>query len=228
MAGTKTQPGLSHVNPLEKEAVRSFAKNVAKGTLDEFEESGKTFLAQILGLDNKNSHHSQKATQTEQDTHAQPHKNVEIFNLKNHQNAETPKAHTEKAHSRAEAAIDYHRDIVKSRERASKGETHEMQRNIEQIKVELSKLVASSHVLKLQFAEVSVEQSSTTVGEYHINFFEWMLTVIRSAREKVEDSGAWLGTVKGKGAKRDYWGMFKQHGTTFGLSGERAVATQVG
>ena len=50
-----------------------------------------------------------------------------------------------------------------------------------------------------------------------------------SCREKkVEDSGAWLGKVQGKGAKKGYWGMFKQHGTTFGLSGERSVATQVG
>ena len=61
-----------------------------------------------------------------------------------------------------------------------------------------------------------------------MNFFEWMLAVIRAAREKVEDSNAWLGTVKGKGAQRNYWNMFKKHGTTFGLSGERAVATQVG
>jgi hypothetical protein len=55
-----------------------------------------------------------------------------------------------------------------------------------------------------------------------------MLTVIRSARQKVEDSQSWMGAVKGKGAKRDYWGMFKKHGTTFGQSGERSVATSVG
>ena len=128
--------------------------------------------------------------------------------------------------------MDYHgqfkNEIIHASEKASKTEMHEMKRNVEQIKAELSKLVASSEMLKLQFAEIGVEQTSQNVGTYHLNLFEWMLSVIRSAREKVEDSNAWLGTVKGKGGKKDYWGMFKKHGTSFGLSGERAVATSVG
>jgi hypothetical protein len=127
-----------------------------------------------------------------------------------------------------EAAMDYHHEIGKSREKASRTELSEMQRNIEEIKHELAKLVSSSQVLKLEFANIGVEQSGKNVGQYHLNFFEWMLAVIRTAREKVEDSGAWLGTVKGKGAKKDYWSMFQKHGTTFGLSGERSVATSVG
>ena len=51
----------------------------------------------------------------------------------------------------AEAAIDYHgqfrNEIVRNRERVSKGEVREMQQNIQQIKAELSKLVASSQML---------------------------------------------------------------------------------
>jgi hypothetical protein len=233
MAGAKSKSNLSIVDPLEtgREFVRSVGKPSTKWLADEAAQSGRTFLEQLLGLNLKKDSgttHADKAPQSEESK--QPHKNVEVFNFLNHKNAsDKPKAHAEKAsHRQAEAAIDYHREITHNRERASKGEMHDIQQNIEQIKIELSKLVNSSQVLKLEFAEVSVEQSSKNVGEYHINFFEWMLTVIRAAREKVEDSGAWLGTVQGKGAKKGYWGMFKQHGTTFGLSGERSVATQVG
>lgn len=124
--------------------------------------------------------------------------------------------------------MNYSQEIGRSSERASRGEMNEMQRNIQQIKQELAGLVASSQELKLQFAEVGVDTGTPTVGKYQVHFLEWMLAVIRSARQKVEDSGAWLNTVKGKGGKKDYWGMFKQHGTTFGMSGERSVATQVG
>ena len=233
MAGAKSKSNLSIVDPLEtgREFVRAVGKPSTKWLADEAAQSGKTFLEQLLGLNLKKDSgttHADKAPLSEDSK--QPHKNVEIFNFSNHKNAsDKPKEHAEKApHRQAEAAIDYHREIVKNRERASKGELHEVQQNIEQIKIELSKLVNSSQVLKLKFTEVSVEQSSKNVGEYHINFFQWMLAVIRTARERVEDSGAWLGTVKGKGAKKGYWGMFKQHGTTFGLSGERSVATQVG
>jgi hypothetical protein len=55
-----------------------------------------------------------------------------------------------------------------------------------------------------------------------------MLTVIRGARMKVEDSGAWLSTMQGKKGKKNYWAMFKKHGTSFGMSNERQVATQTG
>lgn len=234
MATTKAKSRQSVVNPLElgREAVRTIGQTVTKSTIDEAGESGKTFLEQLLGLslkkDAKGAPAETHADAPEQQQ-AQPNGHVEIFNFQKHQGtsaSEKPKAHAESARPR-EAAIEYHREIVKNREKSSKSEMREMSSNIEQIKVELKKLIESSQVLKLEFAEVTVEQTPT-VSQYHLTFFEWMLAVIRSAREKVEDSGAWLGTVQGKGAKKGYWGMFKKHGTTFGLSGERAVATQVG
>ena len=221
MTGAKSKSKIPIVDPLEtgREFIHSLGKPSTKWLADEASQSGRALLEQILGIHPK------------EDSNQEPHKNVEIFHFQKHKNAtsEKPRAHAEKTPRRhAEAAIDYHREIVKGREKASKGEMREMRQNIEQIKIELSKLVASSQGLKLEFAQVSVEQPTQNVGQYHLNFFEWMLAVIRSARQKVEDSGAWLGAVKGKGAKRNYWGMFKKHGTMFGLSGERAVATQVG
>lgn len=237
MTRTKSKSKLSVVEPLEtgRELVRSLKNPTTKWLADEANKSGRTFLEQLLGLNLKSDSSAGHAEDnTSKEDPATKHKNVVIFKLSDHLGltSEKPSVQAEKRHSNAEAAINYHgqfrNEIIHSRERASKNELHETQQNIEQIKVELSKLITSSQVLKLEFAEVAVEQSTSTVGEYHINFFRWMLAVIRTAREKVEDSGAWLGTVKGKGAKRGYWGMFKKHGTTFALSGERAVATQVG
>jgi hypothetical protein len=235
MSSTKGKTRTNLANPLElgREVVRSLGHQAAQGTLKETQDSAKTFLEQLLGISlKKNADRSPAEAQAEETTQTSTNGHIEVFNFQKHHGttpSEKPRVHAEQTpRRRAEAAIDYHRDIVKNRERASKGELKEMNRNIEQIKIELSKLVSTSQVLKLEFAEVTVEQSTTTVGQYHLNFFEWMLAVIRSAREKVEDSGAWLGAVKGKGAKRGYWGMFKKHGTMFGLSGERAVATQVG
>ncbi|HLD02068.1 MAG TPA: DUF5660 family protein, partial [Patescibacteria group bacterium] len=60
------------------------------------------------------------------------------------------------------------------------------------------------------------------------NFFEWMLSVIRIARMKVEDSGAWMAALSSKKKGKGYWQMFKKHGTTFGMSHERNVSTQTG
>lgn len=218
------------IDPLETgiESVHSIGKKASKQLKSEATESGRTFLSQLLGLDSHKkspASHGESSPQKAEVSNISTGGVIELVSFLTH--ADKPKAKAEKA-PQIEAHMNHSRDMVKSSERASNNELREMNQNIQQIKAELSKLVASSHELKLKFADVGVDMATPTVGQYHLNFFEWMLAVIRSAREKVEDSGAWLGTVKGKGAKKGYWGMFKKHGTTFGMSGERSVATQVG
>lgn len=124
--------------------------------------------------------------------------------------------------------INYASDIVHSQERVVSQESREIKAQIQQIIGELKKLVESSEELRVEFREITVEQRVTKPGKYHQSFFEWMLVTIRQARTKVEDSKAWLSMFKSKKAKKEYWSMFKKHGTTFGLSNERVVATQVG
>lgn len=234
MGATKTKK--SFVDPLEtgREALHSVGKHVAKGAANEAQESGKAFLQQLLGINleaKKQSVHADKAPEAHAEAPKSSNDPIEIFNFLLHKKSastEKPQSHNaEKPKANVEAAMNYGREIAQSGERASKGEMREMDQSIRQIKQELAQLVSSSQELKMQFAEVGVDTSTPTVGKYQQNFFEWMLIVIRQARQKVEDSGAWLNTVKGKG-KKGYWGMFKQHGTTFAMSGERAVATSVG
>ncbi|MDO8620823.1 MAG: DUF5660 domain-containing protein [Candidatus Levybacteria bacterium] len=124
--------------------------------------------------------------------------------------------------------INYTAEIVHAQERVVSQENQETKAQIQQIIVELKKLVESSEELRTEFREITVEQRVAKPGKYHQSFFEWMLVTIRQARAKVEDSKAWLSMFKSKKAKKEYWSMFKKHGTTFGLSNERVVATQVG
>jgi hypothetical protein len=147
---------------------------------------------------------------------------VEVFNAK------VTKEKISKTETRIEAAIDYHREIVRAGENASKQEIHAFKSQIEQIKAELVSLAKSAKVLQLEVASVAVEQAPENAGTYHQHFFEWMLNMLRAARERVETSEAWMSAQKNKAGKKGYWGMFKKHGTSFALSNERGVATQVG
>ncbi|MGH7202820.1 MAG: DUF5660 family protein [Candidatus Levyibacteriota bacterium] len=206
MGATKTK---SVIDPYEtgRESLHSLGNYVTKGAKSEAELSGKAFLQQLLGLNLES-----KAQPKEADHHAQKetpksaNDPVEIFNFLLHKSTSTekPKVHAEKTAKvdRREAHINYSREIVDSGKSASKGEVREMNSNIQQIKQELAKLVASSESLKLKFADIGVDTSTPTVGKYQQNFLEWMLIVIRQARQKVEDSGAWLNAVKGKGGKK--------------------------
>lgn len=140
-------------------------------------------------------------------------------------------AKKEKKQDNREAGIDYKREIIHGSERIRSQEYQMLAQQIEMIVVELKKLAAASKELEIEFKDVVVTQNVVNPGKYHQNFFEWVLIVIRSARMRVEDAGAWLMEMKGKKGKKqsqNYWERFKKEGTTFGLSNERVVATQTG
>lgn len=140
------------------------------------------------------------------------------------------KGHEEEAkRGHVEAGLEYHREITHYAERARHREVSEVEQRVEQILSELQRLVdSSSTIIKAEYQDIAVMQKPAEVGKYHINFFDWMLSVIQNARMKVEDSGAWLASLQSKKGKKNYWAMFKKHGTSFGMSNERQVATQTG
>ena len=127
-----------------------------------------------------------------------------------------------------EPGIDYSRKIVRVGELATTHQNHEIEGQLKEIMVEIKKLTDSSRDLQTQFKEIAIEQHVVAPGKYHKSFFSWMLSVIQTARMKVEDSGAWLAAMHSKKKSREYGAMSKKHGTTFSLSNERVVATQVG
>jgi hypothetical protein len=142
--------------------------------------------------------------------------------------AEFKKEEMEEKPKTIEAGIDYTRDIIHVSEKAIKCEDRELEMQLREIMAEIKKLADSSKELQMQFKEVAVEQYVVTPGKYHKNFFSWLLSVIRSARMKVEDSGAWLQAMHSKKKSREYGAMAKKQGTSFTLNNERTVATQVG
>lgn len=127
-----------------------------------------------------------------------------------------------------EAAINYAREVIHVGEKAANLENQEIDVQLREIMVEIKKLTDSSKELQVQFKEIAIEQHTKTPGKYHKSFFSWLLSVVRAARMKVENSSAWLQALHSKKKSREYGAMTKKHGTSFSLSNERNVATQVG
>src|SRR3989344_3237438 len=127
-----------------------------------------------------------------------------------------------------EPGLDYRREVIDVVRTGEKENTQVLNAKIAEILTELQKITAASAEIAIEFKEVVVEQRIENPGEYHVTFFQWMLSLVKAARQKIEDSGAWLSVMKSKKKQKGYWTMFKKHGTTFGLSSERVVATQAG
>ncbi len=130
------------------------------------------------------------------------------------------------SHSEIEPAIDYRREIIHA-DKTSSSENREIKARVEEILSEIQKLAQSSQELESQFKDVVVQPQIVNPGKYHENLFQWMYTIVKTARMRIEESVGWMSAMHSKKDKK-YWSMFKKHGTSFGLSNERSVATQVG
>lgn len=110
-------------------------------------------------------------------------------------------------------------------------ETHveiEIKQQVEQIRVEIRKLVKTSKLVERTVKDATAEYAPVRPGKYHLNFFEFVLSVIKDATRKLEDSVHFGAVFSSKKQQSTYWNRYKKHGTQFGLSGERTTATQTG
>lgn len=102
-----------------------------------------------------------------------------------------------------------------------------LKQQIEAVRAELKALAASLKTLNLE-VQKAVAEVPVAPGVYHLNFFERLKSILRILREQIDDSRTWLAMHTARKQKKNYWGMFKKHGTSFGLSSERTMATQAG
>ena len=104
--------------------------------------------------------------------------------------------------------------------------THE----VEAARAELKKAINELEKLGQEVGEVekAVEKMPVKPGIYHLTFFERLRQVIKFFSERIEESRTWLHLMISKKNQKKYWALYKRHGTMYGLSGERVVATQTG
>jgi hypothetical protein len=185
---------------LKKEMAKSFKNEL-------LEKSVTTAWEQILGT---------PKTQKEQDN-TQTITEGEVVNI-----------YSKEKGAEIQPAIDYTREILTTTEVSQKKEHNEIKSRIEEIIIELKEISKSSKLLQTTIKDVNMDIIPQAPGKYHVNFFEWILLTLHTARIRVEESANWASAVIGKRAKKDFWTLARKHGTSFQLSSERAVAQQVG
>ena len=110
---------------------------------------------------------------------------------------------------------------------------YQLKQETNQILTELKKQVTllqkSEKALSAEISKVKIDALPPKTGIYYLRYFEWLMAVIRGLRFKIEEGRNWLSTFnQRKSKKMGYWKMYKKHGTTFGMSQERTLATQTG
>ncbi len=102
-----------------------------------------------------------------------------------------------------------------------------LKQQIEAVRAELKALSISIKNLNLD-VEKSIADTPLEVGVYHLTFLSRLRSILIILHQQIEDSRAWLALSTTRKKQKAYWGLYKKHGTKFGLSSERTMATQAG
>lgn len=198
------------------EAGFEVATSAAKSVREELDQEWRTFMKQALGT-------AEQASKKVKALEGELQEGEEISFAK-------AKQEQKERHADIEPGIDYRREVVHAETIHAQHENRALRGQLEQIRIELKKIVETSQELEATFKEVAKETIQQTVkpGRYHVSFFEWMLSTIQNARVRIESSASWVSAISGKKSKKDYWSLSKSQGTSFSLSGERVVAQQTG
>lgn len=106
-------------------------------------------------------------------------------------------------------------------------EQAKVRQELQAVRSELKALAQSIQTLSSE-VQKAINEAPVNPGVYHVNFFERLRSFLKIMRQQIEDSRSWLTLSTGRKKKMGYWGRYKKHGTQFGLSSERTVATQAG
>ncbi len=128
----------------------------------------------------------------------------------------------------SEAHMEYFREVKNADVISENREGYQINQQIEELRIELKKLTSASKLVERAVKDAAAEQAPVRPGKYHIRFFEFVISVVKDATRKLEDAASFGALFTSKKKQRQYWNMYKKHGTTFGLSGERTTATQTG
>lgn len=184
-------------------------KDVGTTTVDTFREAStdavKSMWEQILGV---GEHATKPSPKLSGDLKPKEVLNVSDLKKKKEQT------------SMSEAPMSYFKEIKEAGKVMSK-ESQEVRQQVQSIMYELQRLATASKTIEKQVSQ-AIGQGVISPGKYHVNFFEWMFSVIKDARKRVENAGAWMHTVK---KKKGIFQTMKKNMSQY-LSGERSVSNQ--
>lgn len=109
----------------------------------------------------------------------------------------------------------------------SRSEDAQLKQQIDAVRAELKALASSMNSLHQEINK-AIAESPVDPGIYHANFFERLRSIIKILRQQIEDGRTWVALTSRRKKQKHFWGLYKKHGTQFGLSSERTVSTQSG
>jgi hypothetical protein len=209
-------------NPIEA-VIRGAADDVVEMVKDDIlEESVTTAWSQLLGGNSKDSEENKDAQEAMMSGDLVEGQEIELVRRQQQIEKQVAKI------ANIEAGYDYKNEILHFEQKETQENQNQTSSHIQEILVEIKQLSNSVRELEVEVKDVAMDTVPVKAGKYHESFFDYLLTVLKNARLRVENSANWMHALSGKKAKKGYWDNAKKHGTSYSLSADRVVSQQVG
>lgn len=187
-------------------------KDIGGGTTkalktDLFEKTGEEFLSQLFGPREKKYSGDIIPGETLEFN--------EIFSGKHEEN------------KKLKAQIALERQLGQEEKSRIEKKSNELKLQLHAIMQEVLALAQTTQNIG-QEVEIASIQAPVNPGIYHVIFFEKLLEFIKSFRKKIEDASVWLQASNQKALKKNYWGLYKKHGSKFLLSPDHYLQRSAG
>jgi len=84
--------------------------------------------------------------------------------------------------------MEYFRTVKSADIISERNVEHEIKQQVEQIRIEIKRLAVTVKEVDRTVREANVENTPAKPGKYHLSFFEFVLSTIKDATRKLEDS----------------------------------------
>lgn len=122
-----------------------------------------------------------------------------------------------------------HLVFSRAKQEQDMGLSQETNAVLHELKKQVTLLEKQGKGMVAELSKIKVDQMPAKKGIYYLRYLEWLIQIVKQLRIKIEDGSAWIATFNQRGKKKQgYWNKYKKHGTSFGLSNERSLATQTG
>ncbi|MFZ5933080.1 MAG: DUF5660 family protein [Patescibacteria group bacterium] len=126
---------------------------------------------------------------------------------------------------RAQLALE--RRLKEEEKRRIEEKGNELKLQLQALMSEVYQLAKTTQGLGEQ-VEVATMQAPANPGVYHVIFFEKLLEFVRSFRKKIEDAVIWLQASNRRAEKKNFWSIYKKHGSKFLLSPDHYLQRSAG
>ena len=191
------------------ESIKDLGGGTASQTADFIKDTSADFIRELLGL---------SLTNTKKSGELRPGQQIEMNDVLSGKEAQI---------SKEKRQLNFEKRLLNEEKLATREKSQVLRIQLQSIMQEVKKVAESTENLA-ESTQASIVAAPVEPGVYHIQFFENLLTFLKSFRERIDLASTWMESANKRAEKKNYWNTYKKKGSSFLLSPDHYLSRSAG